>query len=109
MPDEALYRTRTGRVLTRADIDALADEAERGYFHCPRCGKWSANPTDKAEGYCGHCHDWTGLDQDQNASQDTRAEESGDDAIGGHLVVTEDHETHDEQHDDTGDGDNPQE
>jgi hypothetical protein len=25
------YRTRTGRVLTDADIQALADEAERGY------------------------------------------------------------------------------
>lgn len=26
---------------------------------CPRCGLTSHNPTDAAEGYCGHCHDWT--------------------------------------------------
>ena len=25
------YRTKTGRILTDADIEALADEAERGY------------------------------------------------------------------------------
>jgi hypothetical protein len=25
------YRTRTGKVLTDADIEAMADEAERGY------------------------------------------------------------------------------
>ena len=26
-----VYRTKTGRILTDADIQALADEAERGY------------------------------------------------------------------------------
>jgi hypothetical protein len=26
-----LYRTKTGRILTDADLEALADEAERGY------------------------------------------------------------------------------
>ena len=32
MTDEPrTYRTKTGRVLTDADIEALADEAERGY------------------------------------------------------------------------------
>jgi len=25
------YRTKTGRILTNEDIEALADEAERGY------------------------------------------------------------------------------
>lgn len=31
-PDESrTYRTKTGRVLTSADINELADEAERGY------------------------------------------------------------------------------
>ncbi|MCL1871930.1 MAG: hypothetical protein FWF90_16160 [Promicromonosporaceae bacterium] len=29
-------------------------------FTCPRCGSTSHNPHDVAEGYCGHCHDWTG-------------------------------------------------
>jgi CRISPR-associated endonuclease/helicase Cas3 len=32
MPDEEKpYRTKSGRVLTDADIEGLADEAERGY------------------------------------------------------------------------------
>lgn len=26
---------------------------------CPRCARTSYNPNDVAEGYCGHCHDWT--------------------------------------------------
>jgi hypothetical protein len=29
-------------------------------FRCPRCGKISGNPDDKANGYCGNCHDFTG-------------------------------------------------
>ena len=29
--DEKTYRTKSGRVLTDADIEHLADEAERGY------------------------------------------------------------------------------
>ena len=32
MSDEPrIYRTKTGRVLTEVDLEALADEAERGY------------------------------------------------------------------------------
>lgn len=27
---------------------------------CPVCGSTSRNPIDIREGYCGHCHDWTG-------------------------------------------------
>lgn len=30
-------------------------------FRCPVCEMVSHNPTDIAEGYCGNCHDWTGL------------------------------------------------
>lgn len=33
----------------------------RDYFGCPRCLMVSRNPNDIREGYCGHCHDWTGL------------------------------------------------
>ena len=29
---------------------------------CPRCGMTSAHPKDIEQGYCGNCHDWTGLD-----------------------------------------------
>src|SRR5215470_11620816 len=42
MTDEPeTYRTKTGRVLTDADIQALADEAERGYDveHLKRPGR----------------------------------------------------------------------
>jgi hypothetical protein len=28
---------------------------------CPRCGRTSHSPDDVREGYCGACHDWTGL------------------------------------------------
>jgi hypothetical protein len=31
-------------------------------FTCPRCGRTSQNPNDEREGYCGHCHQWTGND-----------------------------------------------
>jgi hypothetical protein len=31
MPDRKAYMTRTGRLLNDADIEAMADEAERGY------------------------------------------------------------------------------
>lgn len=27
---------------------------------CPVCDRTSHNPTDVSQGYCGHCHDWTG-------------------------------------------------
>lgn len=31
MGDEKTYKTKSGKVLTDADIEAIADEAERGY------------------------------------------------------------------------------
>lgn len=31
-------------------------------FTCPRCGMSSAHPKDIEQGYCGACHDWTGVD-----------------------------------------------
>lgn len=31
-------------------------------FTCPRCGRTTYNTMDVAEGYCGHCHDWTSRD-----------------------------------------------
>lgn len=30
-------------------------------FTCPRCRRTSRNPNDEREGYCGACHDWTGV------------------------------------------------
>lgn len=29
-------------------------------FTCSRCGAVSHNPSDREQGYCGRCHDWTG-------------------------------------------------
>lgn len=34
--------------------------AVRTSFTCPRCGRVSRHPQDAKEGYCGHCHDFTG-------------------------------------------------
>jgi hypothetical protein len=59
---EQLVRTRPGsweadhiRALT-----GFADVApEPDGFTCPRCGRTSHNPNDRAQGYCGACHDWT--------------------------------------------------
>jgi hypothetical protein len=31
-------------------------------FTCPRCGRASQHRDDESQGYCGACHDWTGLD-----------------------------------------------
>lgn len=31
---------------------------------CPRCGMTSWHPKDVEEGYCGHCHAWTALDDE---------------------------------------------
>lgn len=49
---------------TKTPAANLADETHvdlvRNVFTCPRCGAVSQHPTDKAEGYCGACHDWTG-------------------------------------------------
>lgn len=33
---------------------------ERTGWTCPRCGMVSHHPTDREQGYCGACHDWTG-------------------------------------------------
>lgn len=46
----------------------LAHLREEGWnrvpFVCPRCGAASHSPIDKVEGYCGRCHDWTGVGDD---------------------------------------------
>jgi len=54
----------------RAEAKAIEDRAaalagpvevtQAPSFTCPRCGRTSHNPNDAREGYCGHCHDWTG-------------------------------------------------
>lgn len=41
-------------------------------FTCPVCGWASYNPTDKREGYCGHCHAFTGKEEHEE-----RVEEAG--------------------------------
>lgn len=63
--------------MTDHNPDILRDFIERGRkaqeavdkltkgFTCPRCGKTSYHPKDLEEGYCGHCHDWTGKEAGQ--------------------------------------------
>lgn len=51
--------------LERARADAAAAAAEpvgqRWHgFRCPECGWVSQHPLDLANGYCGHCHAFTG-------------------------------------------------
>ncbi len=58
LPDQ--YRTLD---FVKAQCHALAvqaDLAARPGFKCPKCGRTSFNPTDRVEGYCGACREWTG-------------------------------------------------
>lgn len=41
---DRVYVTKTGKVLTEADLDALADEAEQGYEVLPDAMEWSPYP-----------------------------------------------------------------
>jgi ribosomal protein S27AE len=51
-----------GEFLKENEVDLFPKEKpEDAGFTCPRCGMTSHNPTDKREGYCGNCHDWTGV------------------------------------------------
>jgi hypothetical protein len=43
---------------------APTDGNPRPSVTCPRCGAISYSPHDISEGYCGSCHDWTGLDRE---------------------------------------------
>lgn len=52
------WRSLLGRSVVAVTAAAYAILGET--FLCPRCGSRSANPNDKAHGYCGRCHDWTG-------------------------------------------------
>lgn len=44
---------------------AAATQAATGQFVCPRCLRPSAHPTDRQQGYCGACHDWTGTPEQE--------------------------------------------
>lgn len=37
------------------------DRLRRAQFVCPRCGAASSHPEDRRNGYCGACHDFTGI------------------------------------------------
>jgi hypothetical protein len=72
------YLTRAGR-YSRAEAEAIVANANRyrptpyeaafaveaaagaiPSVTCPACGWTSYNPSDVAERYCGHCHEWHG-------------------------------------------------
>jgi hypothetical protein len=38
------------------------------HFTCPRCGTVSHHPDDLKHGYCGRCHDFTGIPAAQDAA-----------------------------------------
>ena len=41
-------------------LDAIRNGPDPITFTCPVCGSTSYNPIDAVEGYCGHCHQFTG-------------------------------------------------
>lgn len=46
--------------MTEQQLQDFLDRGRRAQAAaCPRCGLTSHHPNDVAEGYCGHCHDWT--------------------------------------------------
>jgi hypothetical protein len=45
-------------------------------FTCPRCHATSYNPNDVREGYCGNCHDRTGVPRGP-AAKPTRVDRRG--------------------------------
>ena len=52
-------REAAGPIRGQRALVTIIDEVES--FTCPRCGMTSYNPNDVREGYCGNCHDWTGV------------------------------------------------
>lgn len=52
-------RFQEARWLDR--VDARLEGREPASFTCPVCAMTSYSPQDVSAGYCGYCHDWTGL------------------------------------------------
>lgn len=56
------YRRTAAAILSASGLwNGLASAKEHPSITCPRCGFTSYHPKDIAEGYCGQCHDWTGV------------------------------------------------
>lgn len=47
--------------------EPMADES----FTCPRCSRITHHPDDVREGFCGFCHDWTGLQVSRRESDES--------------------------------------
>jgi hypothetical protein len=58
--------------LSEPPSAAEPEETGPPAFTCPRCGRVSHHPTDLAEGYCGACHDWTGVPVTKGLTMDKR-------------------------------------
>jgi hypothetical protein len=43
------YRTKSGKILTEAELDALAEQACRGYTFDEDTGKWISNEADNPD------------------------------------------------------------
>lgn len=60
----------------RAFIEKLIVESPppADMFQCPQCHELSPHPDDKSNGYCGTCHDWTGVRESEvTVTDDLRA------------------------------------
>src|SRR5207247_2471436 len=60
-----------GRQLTDVVREQRASATRVEHFECPRCERQSFHPKDVKEGYCGHCHDWTGRRESCDAARIT--------------------------------------
>lgn len=58
-PGMVTYQRASVRMGESASLAADYSRATR--FTCPKCGLTSAHPTDVEQGYCGNCHEWTGV------------------------------------------------
>lgn len=58
LPDSPELTVALRKLLEAKDAAVRAAIAASG-FTCPACGAVSHHPTDKAEGYCGRCHEHT--------------------------------------------------
>ena len=59
----AMIHQAMGELNADREEKARARAEQTPHITCPRCGKTSWNQNDLREGYCDHCHDWTGVSQ----------------------------------------------
>ena len=54
-------RENDGMTDDGARFQEITGNLTQPYITCPHCGMTSYNVHDIQEGYCGNCHEWSGL------------------------------------------------